>query len=72
MKIKKNILLRGIGLLIIGGVAGYLISEYTAPQMDMAGAEEKVAGKGEPLFYRHPMNPDVTSPTPVKDEMGMD
>lgn len=27
---------------------------------------------GEILFYRHPMNPDVTSPVPVKDEMGMD
>jgi hypothetical protein len=25
-----------------------------------------------PLFYRHPMRPDVTSPTPMKDEMGMD
>lgn len=25
-----------------------------------------------PLFYRHPMRPDVTSPTPAKDEMGMD
>ena len=24
------------------------------------------------LFYRNPMNPDVTSPTPMKDEMGMD
>jgi Cu(I)/Ag(I) efflux system membrane fusion protein len=24
------------------------------------------------LFYRHPMRPDVTSPTPRKDEMGMD
>ncbi|MBI3019576.1 MAG: hypothetical protein HYY61_06790, partial [Deltaproteobacteria bacterium] len=24
------------------------------------------------LFYRHPMNPKVTSPTPAKDEMGMD
>ena len=23
-------------------------------------------------FYRHPMRPDVTSPTPKKDEMGMD
>jgi Cu(I)/Ag(I) efflux system membrane fusion protein len=23
-------------------------------------------------FYRHPMRPDVTSPTPQKDEMGMD
>ena len=26
----------------------------------------------KPLFYRHPMRPDVTSPTPAKDEMGMD
>lgn len=24
------------------------------------------------LFYSHPMNPQVTSPTPQKDEMGMD
>lgn len=25
-----------------------------------------------PIFYRHPMNPAVTSKTPAKDEMGMD
>ena len=30
------------------------------------------AGRGRILFYRHPMRPDVTSPTPAKDEMGMD
>ncbi len=24
------------------------------------------------LYYRHPMNPKVTSPTPAKDDMGMD
>jgi Cu(I)/Ag(I) efflux system membrane fusion protein len=24
------------------------------------------------LFYRNPMNPNITSPTPAKDEMGMD
>lgn len=27
---------------------------------------------GEILYYRHPHNPDITSPTPTKDEMGMD
>src|SRR5690349_775714 len=27
---------------------------------------------GKIVFYRHPMRPDVTSPTPAKDEMGMD
>jgi Cu(I)/Ag(I) efflux system membrane fusion protein len=26
----------------------------------------------KPLFYRNPMNPQVTSPVPMKDEMGMD
>ena len=30
------------------------------------------AGARTPLFYRHPMRPDVTSPVPAKDEMGMD
>jgi membrane fusion protein, copper/silver efflux system len=30
------------------------------------------APSGTPLFYRHPMRPDVTSPVPAKDEMGMD
>jgi RND family efflux transporter MFP subunit len=32
-------------------------------------------GKGEEreiLFYRNPMNPTITSPVPMKDEMGMD
>lgn len=36
---------------------------------------ERSAGSpvdAEPLFYRHPMNPTVTSPVPAKDEMGMD
>lgn len=30
------------------------------------------SAKGRILFYRHPMNPTVTSPVPAKDEMGMD
>ncbi len=28
--------------------------------------------KGKILFYRHPMRPEVSSPVPAKDEMGMD
>jgi hypothetical protein len=40
----------------------------TAPQAEPAAAR----GPGKILFYRHPMRPDVTSPTPRKDEMGMD
>ena len=30
------------------------------------------AGEGEILFYRDPMDPNITSPEPRKDEMGMD
>lgn len=30
------------------------------------------ADKGKVLFYRNPMDPKVTSPAPMKDEMGMD
>ncbi|MEW6429250.1 MAG: efflux RND transporter periplasmic adaptor subunit, partial [Thermodesulfobacteriota bacterium] len=30
------------------------------------------AGDRKILHYRNPMNPDVTSPVPMKDEMGMD
>jgi multidrug efflux pump subunit AcrA (membrane-fusion protein) len=30
------------------------------------------AGRRKILFYRNPMNPTLTSPTPAQDEMGMD
>ncbi|MBI4396080.1 MAG: efflux RND transporter periplasmic adaptor subunit [Elusimicrobia bacterium] len=35
------------------------------------GNQEQMSEK-KILFYRHPMNPKVTSPVPAKDEMGMD
>jgi Cu(I)/Ag(I) efflux system membrane fusion protein len=40
-----------------------------------SGARSDVGAKaerGKPLFYRHPMRPDITSQSPAKDEMGMD
>ena len=37
-----------------------------------AKAAEPAQGGGKILFYRNPMNPEVTSPVPAKDEMGMD
>jgi Cu(I)/Ag(I) efflux system membrane fusion protein/cobalt-zinc-cadmium efflux system membrane fusion protein len=47
--------------------------------MDLVPVEtEEVASSGsgsssgEILFYRNPMDPSVTSPVPMKDEMGMD
>lgn len=50
------------------GVAGgyWLARQQPAPSSPAKVIERK------PLFYRHPMNPQVTSPTPAKDEMGMD
>lgn len=30
------------------------------------------AGQGQPLYYRHPHDPNRTSPVPRQDEMGMD
>lgn len=35
-------------------------------------AGQRAAGEKKLLFYRNPMNPTVTSPVPMKDEMGMD
>ena len=39
-----------------------------------SGAEQKMESvkSKKILFYRNPMNPDVTSPVPMKDQMGMD
>src|SRR5256885_2008317 len=39
--------------------------------VDGAGTGEQTSSK-KILYYRHPMNPAVTSPVPMKDEMGMD
>ncbi|TAN52529.1 MAG: efflux RND transporter periplasmic adaptor subunit [Methylococcaceae bacterium] len=51
----------------LGAVAGY----YWAPGLEPAQTTSTAVEK-KPLYYRHPMNPAVTSPTPAKDEMGMD
>jgi membrane fusion protein, copper/silver efflux system len=36
------------------------------------GGSVAASGPRRILFYRNPMNPSVTSPVPMKDEMGMD
>ena len=32
----------------------------------------ETTGERKVLFYRNPMNPEITSPVPAQDEMGMD
>lgn len=41
-------------------------------KIETSGAKPASAGSRHILFYRNPMNPSVTSPVPMKDEMGMD
>ena len=60
-------------VVIAGIIAGFIIGTFMYPvfkgDKDVQKAEKK---ERKIMFYRHPMNPGVTSPTPQKDEMGMD
>lgn len=62
----KSTVLIALLMLIIGVGAGYWLSDGNVSSTVIK--EEK----RQPLFYRNPMNPDVTSPVPAKDSMGMD
>lgn len=55
---------------VIGAAGGY----WLANQPENMGRAQPAAVQDErqPLFYRNPMNPEVTSPVPAKDSMGMD
>ena len=53
-------------MLILGLSLGFWVGRLDLMQNPAASSEKK------PLYYRHPMNPKVTSMTPAKDEMGMD
>ncbi len=56
-----------IVLLLFGiGLGFWLGQQQVALNSAPAVTERKL------LYYRHPMNPKVTSPTPAKDDMGMD
>jgi len=65
----KNIVITAVIALLIGGGIGYWLSLDKA-----AGSSTQEVASSEPkvLYYRNPMNPAITSPTPAKDEMGMD
>lgn len=54
--------------LLLGIGAGYGVSRWLAPTAPIAA----VGAERTPLYYRHPMNPEVTSKVPAKDPMGMD
>ncbi|MBI3752592.1 MAG: efflux RND transporter periplasmic adaptor subunit [Deltaproteobacteria bacterium] len=64
-----------LGLLIlmlglaIGGLGTWLYFKPSAVSLQPSAETKK---EKKTLFYRAPMNPQQTSPTPMKDEMGMD
>lgn len=63
---KQTVFSLFLALGVGAGVGYWLAHEQKATESHPATVERK------PLYYRHPMNPKATSPTPMKDEMGMD
>lgn len=65
----KVTILLAIATLAIGVGLGYvLFHERSTPGTSAKKVSET---DREPLFYRNPMNPAITSPAPAKDNMGM-
>lgn len=58
-----------LAALAMGAGGGYWYA--TRWGLKMAGPTPRALVQN-PLFYRHPMNPEITSPVPAKSEMGMD
>ena len=54
-----------MAVIVTAGLIGYRMGR------DLPGAEAPTQAR-TPIFYRNPMNPQITSPAPAKDHMGMD
>jgi len=65
-----TVMVVGIAALVIGGAAGYWFAG--TEEMSMLAADEPSTDDREVLYYRNPMNAEITSPLPAKDSMGMD
>jgi Cu(I)/Ag(I) efflux system membrane fusion protein len=65
---KKRILWTAVIASVLGGLGGYWLASSHVPTAQNPVLE----ARKKPLFYRHPMNPSITSNEPAKDEMGMD
>ena len=63
----KSSIVIAILMLAIGLLAGYWFSDGKVEP-----AQPSASRAAQPLFYRNPMNPAITSPVPTKDSMGMD
>ncbi|MDH3510585.1 MAG: efflux RND transporter periplasmic adaptor subunit [Gammaproteobacteria bacterium] len=59
-----------IAALVVAAAGGYWLGTTKSTPDGDTGIS--TSGPRQPLFYRNPMNPEVTSPVPAKDAMGMD
>ncbi|MBI5588204.1 MAG: efflux RND transporter periplasmic adaptor subunit [Deltaproteobacteria bacterium] len=58
--------------LLIGITAGVAVMWVYSKPSKPPGLRPSVKTERKVLYYRHPMDPKVTSPAPMKDNMGMD
>src|SRR4029079_3299884 len=56
-------------LAVIALLAGFALA--CGKSHEASTPAEGKSGERQILYYRHPMNPAVTSPVPAKDDMGM-
>ena len=61
----------GVVALVIGGGVGYWLAGSEETSMT-AAVQQPASGDREVLYYRNPMNPEITSSVPAQDSMGMD
>jgi membrane fusion protein, copper/silver efflux system len=57
---------------VLSAFLGYQIGQSNNSNDATGIPAPAVEADQQPLFYRNPMNPEVTSPVPAKDHMGMD
>jgi Cu(I)/Ag(I) efflux system membrane fusion protein len=65
----KQIVITAVLMLALGAGGGYWLANRQKSHEQPVNPAKR---NGQPLFYRNPMNPSVTSPEPTKDTMGMD
>jgi hypothetical protein len=53
-------------------ICGMSLVKRQTPANQPAGGEKAAPAQKKLLYYRNPMDPKITSPVPMKDQMGMD
>lgn len=70
----RQVIVTAMIMLALGSGIGYWLAYQSAEEStkEASVSISKAKDKTEPLFYRNPMDPAITSPVPAKDSMGMD